>query len=359
MKNSYDVIISVAMGLSILAAPAGAKDPNGAEMSFLSFSAVPVQGMALAARVEQRAGDRMVVRVSEPAHCDTRISAPEFALGGGELRLQYLVPAPPVGAGACLATALFSFRNLPEAPVTVVASAQPVPAPEALAVADSDNGLAPGFLALEAGPVHGVAQRFLEEVRSQDRIIAVVGEPAACGSRLSDPSVELAGSRLAFHYKVAAPEGGNAPCAARAVFSLRGLPDRSFEVVALASPQESSAVVAMAAPDVAVPRMSMVAAPAVPGNSQRMVVQALHGDTLNVVARDPAPCGERTRSARFSVSGNELAVRYDIASANGRATCVGTTMLSFSGLPAGVVRAVALAQDPAQAGDITVANSGN
>jgi len=118
MRTLLAVTLALVNSTAALAGPA---------MQFNASPARAVDGRALRALIEERIADRMIVIVKEPAACGERLSAPGFRLAGSRLELLYEVPA--AGAAPCLATAVFTFRGLPEREFTVRAQRAGVRAP--------------------------------------------------------------------------------------------------------------------------------------------------------------------------------------------------------------------------------------
>lgn len=330
---------------------------SGPSMQFLAAPAKQEQGALTPTRVQSRLGDRMVVVVKEPAACGQRLTDPHYVLSDGVLRLGFRLPAADAQAQACIATAIFTLKGLPPEPVLVqteagaamVAQARPDPA----------STLPVKFLAGAARPVDGIAQSEVRQVRSGDQLIAVVTQPAACGTRLLDPSVRLDESKLALRYRVTEAASQAKSCAATAVFSVKGLPERELTTVAEATRRRASAALEMAAAPAATagPRMSFVGIPAISQSTagpQRDVVQARNGDAMNVIVHEPAACGERLQRASFSLEGRQLFVHYQVpvdqASASG---CVATAMILFRGLPSEDIQVVAIS-DPAPVANLAL-----
>jgi len=339
MKRTH-VLIAALASLGATAAPAQA-NPS---MSFLSAPAVREQGVVQRTVMQSRAGDRMVVVVKEPAACGARPAAPRLALNDGVLHVGFSLP--PTTTPACVATAVFTVKGLPSEPVSVLADADDATA--APARADHDQALAVKFIGGEARPVEGIAEAAVRQVRNGGQLVAVVTQPAACGTRLSDPAVALDETDLALRYGAAASSGATPSCAATAVFSVKGLPSRELTAVARPSPLAQGAQVASPTEGAAgpAPKMSFVAAPAIPAaafGSLRNVVQVRSGDAMSVIIHEPAACGARPERASFKLEGWQLRLNYRMPKAQNPATgCVATAMVTFRGLPAHDIRVVAV-----------------
>jgi hypothetical protein len=307
---------------------------------------VPTDGAPQRALVQSRTGDRMVVVVKQPAACGARLTDPHFALNDSVLRVGFRVPAAASSAPVCVATGIFTMKDLPSGSLSVLASAD-----DAIAStmrASPTPTLAMKFLGAESRPLaEGGAQTSVRQIRHGDQIVAVVTAPARCGTRLADPTAELEQSNLVLRYRVAVADGQQRPCAATAVFSVKGLPSRALVALAQPAPSAGSVEIAAsaAAPVQSAPRMSFVAAPAIPVSgfgSERHVVQVRNGDTMNVVIHEPAACGDRPERASFKLERGRLWLRYGMRAAQTSATsCVATAMVAFRGLPADDIEVVA------------------
>jgi hypothetical protein len=354
MKRACLSIVTAASMVATAAAQAG---PS---MAFTSVPAVPATQSVRHAVMQSRAGERMVVVVKEPAACGARPTEPRFALDDGVLRVGFRLPA--AAARTCVATAVFTMKGLPPEPVAVLADAQHAAA--APARAEREPGLALTFIGGEARPVAGIAQPVVRQLRSGGQLVAVVTQPAACGSRLSDAAVALDETNLALRYRAAA-SGGQAPsCAATAVFTVRGLPSRKLIAVAQPALSDRGGHLASVADSTAkaTPTMRFMATPAIRASAfgaLQNVVQVRSGDAMNVVIHEPAACGDRPERASFKLEGGLLRLHYQMPNTRTSETgCVATVMAAFRGLPADDIRVVAasgsapggtLAMDRAQA----------
>jgi len=330
---------------------------SGPSMQFLAAPARQEQGALTPTRAQSRVGDRMVVVVKEPAACGQRLTDPHYVLNDGVLHLGFQVPAADAQAQTCIATAIFTLKGLPPEPVLVQTEAGA--AMTAWAQTDTASPLPVKFLAGAARPVNGIAQAEVRQVRTATQLIAVVTQPAACGTRLSDPSVTLDESKLSLRYRVTEAASQAKSCAATAVFSVKGLPQRELTTVAEATLRRGSAGPAMATQAAAAPgpKMSFVGVPAISQSTpvpQRDVVQARNGDAMNVIVHEPAACGERLQRASFSLEGRQLFVHYQVpvdqASTSG---CVATAMILFRGLPSDDIQVVAVS-DPAPVANLAL-----
>ena len=309
-------------------------------MNFLSVAAVPVQGAAQSSVAQTRHADQMVVVVKEPAACGRRLSQPSAAIRDGMLQLGYVRPEVATG---CLATGIFTIKGLPRDALQVVARAQaPVQQPvDSIASAS----LPMEFHAVTAHPVLGPVQRAITQERKDDRIVAVVSEPAGCGARIADPWVSLQGAHLALHYTVTGSTPSRATCAATAVFAVNGLPQRELTAIGPIQP----GLVFAGGDQAAAPTMHFLASPATKAagfSGKREVAQMRNGDAMTLVVREPASCGVRAQAASYQLEGSQLTVHYQLSgSRDASANCVSTAMITFRGLPERELQ-VAASSDP-------------
>jgi hypothetical protein len=344
--NRHHVVIA-----ALVSASATLSAHASPSMSFLAAPAVQTEGAAQRGLLQAREGDRMVVVVKEPAACGERMSAARVAVIEGVVHVGFRVPAAGSAAPACLATGIFTLKGVPSQPLFVLAEADRaagLPPPE-----NPTPQPAMKFLAGEARPVEGGARASVRQVRYGDRMIAVVTEPAACGSRLADPAVALEQSKLVLRYEAAAPAGEARPCAATAVFTVTGLPSRDMGAVARPAPLRHLAAARGGASDASGPTMRFQGVPAVAApamQAQRSVVQVRRGDAMSVIIREPAACGERPDRASFQLERGRLWVRYRMPGAQPRqGRCVATAMIAFRGLPPDELRVVAMSDSMPEA----------
>ncbi len=297
-------------------------------MNFLSVAAVPVQGAAQGSVAQTRHADQMVVVVKEPAACGRRLSQPSAAIRDGMLQLGYVRPE---GATGCLATGIFTIKGLPRDALQVIARAQPQVQQPVDSIASAS--LPMEFHAVAARPVLGPVQRAITQERKDDRIVAVVTEPAGCGARIADPWVSLEGSHLALHYTVTGSIPSPATCAATAVFAVNGLPQRELAAIGPIQPGQASA----SGEQATAPTMHFLASTATMAagfSGKRDVAQVRNGDAMTLVVREPASCGVRPQAASYQLEGSQLTVHYQLAGArDASANCVSTAMITFRGLP--------------------------
>ena len=216
------------------------------------------------------------------------------------------------------------------------------------------------FLAVPATDPGAGANLAAGQARTDDRMVVVLREPAACGARPSNPRFALEGSALRLGFDIERPADGAAGCVAKAIFTLTRLPAISLQVRAdVHERKELPARVQASLP--AIPatwnapeggaRMQFLASPAVPVSgtmNRRDFVQFRDGEVLQVVLHEPAPCGERPASPSFQVAGDRLFVGYRVAQPAGSGgNCLATAMFTFHGLPEGDFRVVPLLESGA------------
>jgi hypothetical protein len=63
---------------------------------------------------------------------------------------------------------------------------------------------------------------------------------------------------------------------------------------------------------------------------------------MQLILREPAPCGERPTAPAFGIEGQRLTLHYRVSAPNAATTCRSTVMVRFHGLPAGELEVVAL-----------------
>jgi hypothetical protein len=126
MNRTSFKILALAAATSATFAASGARAADAVpSMKFVATMAAPARGTPQRSITQSRSGDRMVVVVQEPAACGERPAAPSFDIDGQRLTIRYRVAAPAkAGPGACFATAIASFHDLPSGELKVVAVAE-------------------------------------------------------------------------------------------------------------------------------------------------------------------------------------------------------------------------------------------
>jgi hypothetical protein len=207
-------------------------------MKFLSVPA-SIAPEAHAGVFEYRLGDALTVVVRERAHCGRRPSDPTFRVADGALRLGYNLPETSVmtSGAPCLATAVFTFKNLPEQRLHVLADAHRTPTLVATS-GDGAGGASMKFMAVPAAVDGGSGVREVLEHRSNDTLTVVIRDRAECGRRPADPSFDVVDGKLLLRYNVPTGDAGAQPaCRSTAIFTLKHLPEGRLQVVAVANPQ--------------------------------------------------------------------------------------------------------------------------
>jgi hypothetical protein len=349
MKRISPLILTLGATGAALASPVAHAADAVPTMNFLAAPAVPLIGEPQPPIEHSRRADRMVVVVHEVAACGERLSSPRLALVGKELRLDYESPAP--APGTCVATGVFTIGNLPAEPLVVVAQARSVPLRAPAQANRSETRLT--FISAPANHVQGKDRFTLRQAQHGARMVAVISEPAACGSRLQDASAVAApdGPNLALRYRVVPPAAGE-DCTALGVFAVDGLPRPGMLAQAQSEPIFAPAAAATVRTGAPAPTMGFLAAPATPiaesadAAAGRTVMSVRRGDILQVIVREPAPCGARAASASFAIDERRLTIRYGLQKAVAYETpCMAIAMGTFHGLPAGDFKLEAEAQD--------------
>ncbi|HEX7156104.1 MAG TPA: hypothetical protein VF229_02755 [Burkholderiaceae bacterium] len=222
------------------AAAATAVASASADAPSMKFLSVPASIAADAhpGVFEYRLRDALTVVVREHADCGQRPSDPSFRVVDGALRLGYSLPETSVmtSGAPCLATAVFTFKNLPEPRLHVFADARRMPT--LVAASGSGSGASMKFMAVPATVDGGSGEREVLEHRSNDTLTVVIRDRAECGRRPADPSFDVADGKLLLRYNVPTGDAATQPaCRSTAIFTLKHLPEGRLEVVALANPQ--------------------------------------------------------------------------------------------------------------------------
>lgn len=201
-------------------------------MRFVGTPAGVGMGEAKREVVQSRHADRLTVIVYEPAPCGSRPVEPVAALSEGTLNLHFkLRPAPTTSEGACVATAVFALRNLPQRELQIAVEAVKEEAPAAAAAAPSELMGMRFFVGVPATTTTGEAKREVLQSRRGDRMTVIVTDPAACGSRPVEPAASIAEGKLHLQYTLAAPvTAAEGPCLATAVFALHHVPAGDMQI---------------------------------------------------------------------------------------------------------------------------------
>jgi hypothetical protein len=203
-------------------------------MSLLAAAAVPVSAAMQPGLVESASGRGRVVVARVPARCGERPLSASFQIKDRALRVAYEVAEPAAeDKRACVATAIFTFKDLPRQDLEVAAVAQPSCAgmgPSQLEVAAPAPVMS--FMSVPAVAQDDPSQPERLEYRSGDRLVVILKEPSVCGERPSAPWVDASGPSVRVGYDVpsADSDASGPTCMATGIFTLTRLPDASAVV---------------------------------------------------------------------------------------------------------------------------------
>jgi hypothetical protein len=318
----------VALGFAVCAGSALAEQPVPS-MNFLSIPSVEQVTPAGAQLLQFRSADRTVVIFKQPSDCGARLADPTFEVKPGALHIGYSLPSGTAASSSarCEATGIFTFKNLPQDNLQIVADIQTtaaVPQPE-LATASPTMA----FLSVPASPESSAGPPKVLQFRHQGEIVVIAKQWAQCGQRPTDPSINLGGGTLHVSYGIAGGESTSAgqECVAGGIFTVKGLPDEAVTVAA-----DTHRVAALARAPEPGPSMTFLSVPAIaqPNTIQPMLLQYRHGREMVAIVTQRSECGQRPADPSFEVTGAIANLGYRVPAGD---TCMATGIFALKDLP--------------------------
>jgi len=346
MKQSFCRFSVPLLSLAAVAAPALADTPP-ASMSFMSIPAVADAGAAQPELAWSRNGPTMIVVTRSQAQCGQRASAPSFQISGGILRLGYSLPVVPTAEKNCVATQIFTLKNLPGTELLVAHEARA----EAVMVAQTPAQTATPlmtFVSVPAATIGNLDQGWRYQQRDRDRIVVIAREPAECGQRPVEPRIEVLDGKVNVGYSlpITLKPDVVSDCASTAIITLSNVPDRAANEIAIDTQLKAapSAEQMPAEPSVSMSFMSVPAFASSDPSEQRIVHHKV-SDKAVVIVRDRANCGERPAAPSFTYRNGLLQLSYALPAtsviSSGQAPCASAAIFTFQNLAAGELRVAA------------------
>jgi hypothetical protein len=344
MKRQLSMCGIAAIGIGCVVAPALAADAAPL-MSFLASPGIAQSGEEHGTQVTwSRHADTIVAVVKSASACGQRAADPSVRNLNGTLELGFEIAGAPDSTPACVATTIFTLKDLPASTLRVAASVREAPVAAAATEARPEFT----FMSVPAADAGSLGNSWTYQRWVQDSLLVIARDPSDCGQRHADPSVQLRGGTLSISYglPLSQPEGATGNCAATAIVSVKNLPRRDYVVET--NPRYAPAAEA-AGPESAV-TMSFMGVPAF-SSADSYLPQVSHHkdqDKAVVIVRDRAACGDRPAEPSFSYHQATVELRYtlpenDAATAT-EAQCASVAIFSFRNLPEGHLRVSALAQ---------------
>lgn len=346
MKHSLCKVGLALFGTTI-ACPAFA-DSSTPSMTFMSLPAIAEPGAAQSQPAWSRHGETMIVVVKSPAQCGQRAQDPSFAISNGTLQLDYTLATAPGAAQDCVATQIFTLKNLRDPELRIAANARSEPIMVAQTPAQAP---APPltFVGVPAAPVGDLDQGWMYQQRDRDTVLVIAREPAECGQRPVEPWIEVRDGKVNLGYKLPVTLKPDVvqDCASTAIITVRNLSDREHEVSmdtqlkpieAAAEPNPETAVV-----------MDFMAVPAFAttdtGEQRIFHYKDKASDKAVVVVRDRADCGQRPAAPAFAYRDGLLRLQYTLpalgTSSQADKPCASAAIFTFRNLSSGELRVAA------------------
>jgi hypothetical protein len=310
-------------------------------MSFMSVPAIAQSRAGEPGIIQQRNKDAMVIIAKERAQCGQRPSEPTFDLQDGVVHVGYSVPGSvESAAGACVSTAIFTVKNLPQQDLQVAVDTHGAP-PASTATARLEPSPQMSFVSVPAISDSISAKPETFKYWRQGELIVVAKERAECGQRPADPAFDLEGGTV--HVSYSLPGGAESGCMATAIFTLKNLPGQPTQVVADANRIAAPPVMVAqntAPARAAEPTMKFMSVPAADeaGGGKAQVLQYRHKDEMVVIYKERADCGQRPAEPGFDVAQGTVHVTYAVpplttgSSSDGHA-CMALGIFTIKNLP--------------------------
>jgi hypothetical protein len=296
-------------------------------MSFVSIPSVEQATPVGAQLLQFRSADQILVIFKQPSDCGARLADPTFEVKPGELRIGYSLPTSTAASSSdrCEATGIFTFKDLPQENLQIVAEVRSTPA-----VSPSPaTGPTMAFLSVPAAPESSVGPPAVLQFRHQGEMVVIARQWAPCGQRPTDPSLDLRSGTLHVSYGLTGGESTSTGqgCVAAGIFTVKGLPDETLAVAADTHP--IPAIAQASAPG---PSMTFVSVPAIeqPKTIKPMLLQYRHGRELVAIVTQRSECGQRPTEPSFEVAGGIANVGYRVPAGD---TCMATGIFALKNLP--------------------------
>ena len=346
MRQSFCRLSVPLLGMAAVAAPAWADTPPPS-MTFMSVPAVADAGPAQPELAWSRNGPTMIVVTRSQAQCGQRASAGSFQISEGTLRLGYSLPVVPAGERNCVATQIFTLKNLPGTDLQVAHEARTEPIMVAQTPAQTSTPLMT-FTSVPAATVGDLDQGWRYQQRDRDRIVVIAREPAECGRRPVEPRIEVLDGKVSVGYSLPITLTADVvkDCASTAIITLSNVPNGTTDEISLDT-QLKPAPGTEELPTEPSVSMSFMSVPAFATSdpSEQRIFHHKVSDKAVVIVRDRANCGERPAAPSFTYREGLLELSYALPAtgigSSGEAPCASAAIFTFHNLAAGELRVAA------------------